>query len=241
MKDMSSLEIINSIISNDDYLMKLAVIVEWLRTTKEQNENQITNSIEDLSNYDLKFTLSGDHLDDPNMKKLYSLLIKIIKSQGLSEGRELLKLIFGEKNLLGNILEGGLPFMDINTYEKVNDTEKGRKEIKKFRILDYMENGQIENLRNPYSKNSENSQMGRNSSNSTGDDDCLGNHRWLLWQFTLYRGMQKSKYDEEKKLFGHLCSEYENACLVENNQDEEFGFEDDAIFELFRVFLKSNV
>jgi len=237
--DMSSLEMVNFVISSDDYLMKISAIVDWLKTTIEHNENDVVETLKDLANNNLKFFFSGKHLEDPNMKRLYSLLIKVLKAKGVTEGSRLLGSLFGPNNPLAQILTGGLPFIDINYYEEVNKTQKGEKAIKRFKILDYMESVEFENLGRIGVMGAAGGSFGlnRTTTNSvpTSKSNCIGNHRWLLWQFTLFQGMSHSTCTEEKKLFGHLCNDYMNACLKEGNIEDKFNFGDDSVYELFRV------
>lgn len=231
---MSSLEMINFVISSDEYLMKVKEIVDWLKTTIDHNEVDVENTLKELANHDLKFFFSGEHLNDPNMKRLYSLLIKVLKAKGINEGTELLSSLFGQGNPLSQILTGGLPFMDINFFEDLNSTEKGEKIVKDFKILDYMKSEEFSNLGKPGMMAS------RGGPDINSNSGCVGNHRWLLWQFTLYQGMMQSKSTEEKKLFGHLCSDYVTACKKEDTQVDQMNFGDDSVYELFRVKNYSN-
>ena len=232
---MSSLELINSIISSDSFLLKLEEIINWLRETKTIDDDEINAYLQQLSGQDLNFAYSGDHLEEPQWRMLYTLLIRVIKSKGIVAATEILNSLNLENCPLMQVLGGGLPFIDLRYYENNNGIMNGLKAIKRFKVLDFMRNSDLARIQ-------ETGSLGNNSSNSgkKGKARSIGNSNWLLWQRTLHQAIQHSGFLREKVLFGYLSSDLIFSTKnIQGDRVEEVTSEfDDKILELFRVRLR---
>ena len=181
-----------------------------------------SSTLRKISGHELKFFYSGEHLKQDHWKQLYALLIKVIKSDGLAAGIEILNSLGLQDCPLTSILEGGLPFIDVKFFEKAQESRNGLKALKKYKLLDFMKNSEFQAL----------SETG----GLAGEARSLGNSNWLLWQRTLYQALGQSDDHKEKILFGYLCSDFVFSSKELSDEENDVTSEFDiTILELFRV------
>lgn len=231
---MSSLEIIDLIVSSDSFLLKLSQIIQWLRSTLDLNENELKLVKRQLAGHSNEYSVDSSHLKDSKMKQFYKVILRVMKTKGIEEADNVVKSLMSDNCPLSNIFNGGLPFIDADLYQKIAKSLGGEaKKLKKFKILDYMDNSEFQDFNSI--KHFYNNDGGAEESSTK--KNCMGNSNWLVWQRCLYLSLAASNYTEEQKLFGFLCSDFTFSKAVD---EEDYGF-DENFYELVRVSADCNI
>lgn len=220
---MSSLEAIDLIISSDEFLLKMSYLLEWLKTTLEINEEELKSIRNDLASDNIDFSLDGGHLRNSRMKDFYSIILRLMKTKGVEAADKVVRNLFSENCTLSIILNGGLPFFDDNLYHEMSRFYGNKpKKLKKFKVLDYMNNSNFHDY------------VAQGHSYTSNSKNSVGNSNWLVWQRCLYLSLSSSKFIEEKNLYGFLCSDFTSSSSTQYNEEQEYGF-DEKFYELIRV------
>lgn len=127
---MSSLEIIDKIISSDPFLLKMNSILEWLKTTLDLNETELKRTKTQIAEQGLRYDINSEHLKNSLIKKFYKGILRLTKIKGIEAADNVVKDVFGEDCPLSGILNGGLPFIDGDLYQKISKFEKNEKSEK---------------------------------------------------------------------------------------------------------------
>lgn len=225
---MSSLELIDMIISSDLFLLKLSQIIKWLRSTLEVNDNELKLVKRQLAGNSNEYSVDSSHLKQSKMKQFYKVILRVMKTKGIEEADSIVKSLMTDNCPLSNIFNGGLPFIDTDLYQRIAKSRGAEaKKLKKFKVLDYMDNSEFQDfisMKHFYRNDG-------GAEESSDNKNCIGNSNWLVWQRCLYLSLAASDHVEEQKLFGFLCSDFTFSKVVD---EEEFGF-DENFYELVRV------
>lgn len=223
---------IDMIISSDPFLTKLSRVISWLKSTLEFNEKELKRVKTLIAEQGIAFNMDSSHLKNSLVKKFYRVILRHLKVESIESADNVIQTVFGEECPLSSIINGGLPFIDSELYQNISQQKRKKvKKLKNFQILDFMRNSELSKL----------TEFG-NYFSSGGNRDtkrCLGNSNWLVWQRSLFLSLKASSFNEEKKLFGYLCSDFTSSCSG-SDHEQEYGF-DERFYELFRVrknFLK---